>query len=260
MAPLITHLVVGERTCSHLQHLGCDPAIYGAFLLGCVLVDANGFSDLDRRQTHFVGGLEDDGEVSFRMSCSNFLSQRDQVVQRPWAELTLAEQAFIAGYLCHLAADEVWKEMGWRILQAMGLKSLKEMPVPGEVLLTVYDVLSRQVCAGWPAVECALNSAAIPEVMTHVPYPVFQRVWEMIKPHILAGGAAEAYFALLDRMGTPVAQVQEIRRQHEVFWDEAVELIHNVGGIEQYLAAAVERSASVLPQLWIDSMRPEERG
>ena len=90
--------------------------------------------------------------------------------------------------------------------------------------------------------------------MTHVPHPVLEKVWEIIKPHILAGGAAEAYFDLLDRMGTPAAEIQEIRRQHEVCWDEAVAFIGDTGGIEQYLAAAVERSASVLAQLWIDPM------
>ena len=219
-----------------------------------MLVDVNGFSDLGRRLTHFVGGLEDDGEDSFTMSCPNFLRQQDRVLQHPWSDLNRAEQAFVAGYLCHLAADEVWKEMGWKMLQAMGLKSLKEMPVPGEVLLTVYDVLSHQVCANWPAVECALNSATIPDVMAHVPYPVFQRVWKMIKSQILAGGSAESYFDLLDRLGTPAPEIQEIRRQHEVCWDEAVAFIGDTGGIEQYLAAAVERSASVLPQLWIDPM------
>jgi len=250
MAPLITHIVVGERACLQLQRFDSTSAVYGAFLLGCVLVDANGFSDLDRRQTHFVGRLEDDGQNSFTQSCPNFLRQRDQVLRCLWSDLNQTEQAFVAGYLCHLAADEVWKEIGWKILQAMGLESFKEMPVPGEVLLTVYDVLSHQICADWPAVESALNSAAIPEVMTHVPYPVFQRVWEMIKPHILAGGAAEAYFDLLDRMGTPAAEIQEIRRQHEEFWDEAVEFIHNAGGIEQYLAAAVERTSQMLPLLW----------
>ena len=257
MAPLITHVVVGERTCSQLRRFDSDPAVYGAFLLGSVLVDANGFSDLDRRQTHFVGRLEDDGQSAFTQSCTNFLCQQDRVLQRPWAALNRIDQAFVAGYLCHLAADEIWKEMGWKMLQALGLKSLKEMPVPGVVLLTVYDVLSHQVCADWSAVECALNSAAIPEVMTHVPYSVFQRVWEMIKPHVLAGGAAEAYFDLLDRMGTPAAEIREIRRQHEVCWDEAVAFIDDMGGIELYLTAAVERAVYVLPQPWTNSIQQE---
>jgi len=59
MASLITHLVVGERVFAQLRQFGEKE--YGAFLLGCVLVDVHGFSDVDRRVTHFVGRLEDDG-------------------------------------------------------------------------------------------------------------------------------------------------------------------------------------------------------
>jgi hypothetical protein len=253
MAPLVTHVVIGERVFAQAQCFDPAPSVYGAFLLGCMLVDVNGFTEIDRRATHFVGRLEDVGENAFKSSCINFLSQRDVVLRSPWNELTQAEQAFVAGYLCHLAADEAWNEIGWKVLQAMGLTSYKEMPVPGEVLLTVYDALSRQVCKDWPTVECTLNSAAIPDVMTHVPYPIFRRVWKLIKPHILASGAAQAYFDLLDRMGTSAVEIQEIRCQHEVCWDEAVAFIGDMGGVEQYLTAAVERSASVLPLLWASS-------
>jgi hypothetical protein len=49
MAPLITHLVVGERVFAQLRQF--DSAAYGPFLLGCILVDVHGFSNIDRRVT-----------------------------------------------------------------------------------------------------------------------------------------------------------------------------------------------------------------
>ena len=56
MAPLVTHLVIGERVFAQSPQF--DSADYGPFLLGCVLVDVNNFSGMDRRRTHFVGRLE----------------------------------------------------------------------------------------------------------------------------------------------------------------------------------------------------------
>ena len=40
MAPLTTHVVIGERVFGPSRQF--DRADYGAFLLGCVLVDVNG--------------------------------------------------------------------------------------------------------------------------------------------------------------------------------------------------------------------------
>ena len=66
MASWVTHLVVGERVFAQLQQFGEQE--YGAFLLGCVLVDVHTFSDVDRRATHFVGRLEEDGVDAFNKS------------------------------------------------------------------------------------------------------------------------------------------------------------------------------------------------
>jgi hypothetical protein len=250
MAPLVTHLVIGERVFAQTQYLDPAPSIYGTFLLGCVLVDANGFTEIDRRQTHFAGRLEDDGENAFKSSCASFLSQRNVILRSPWDELTQADQAFVMGYLCHLAADEVWKEMGWKMLQALGIKSFAESPIAGEVFLTVYDILSCQTFANWPAATYALNRTLVPNVFTHVPYEAFEKMWEIARPQILAGGTAESYFNMLERLGTSQAEIQKTRLQHELYWDDASSFVHNAGGVEPYLQAAVERAVNMLPQLW----------
>ncbi|MCK4470531.1 MAG: hypothetical protein KAW49_01965, partial [Anaerolineae bacterium] len=83
MAPLVTHLVTGERVFAQLQRF--DAKGYGSFLLGCVLVDVNNFSGIDRRRMHFVGRLEEDGADAFNRSCANFLSQFDDLLIRPWS-------------------------------------------------------------------------------------------------------------------------------------------------------------------------------
>jgi hypothetical protein len=43
MATLIAHLVIGERVSAKIKRLRSSSSIYGAFLYGCVLVDANNY-------------------------------------------------------------------------------------------------------------------------------------------------------------------------------------------------------------------------
>jgi hypothetical protein len=55
VAPLITHLVVGERVYRQLDWFG--PADHGAFLLGWILVDVHLCSPIHRRETHFADAV-----------------------------------------------------------------------------------------------------------------------------------------------------------------------------------------------------------
>lgn len=248
MAPLVTHLVVGERVFAQSPQFNSTDS--GSFLLGCVLVDVNSFSGMDRRRTHFAGRLEEDGADAFNKSCTNFLSQLDDLLLRPWRELTRAEQAFVAGYLCHLAADEDWKQFEWNVLQTLKIPSLADFPVPGEVFLTVFDVLSSEIYIDFSSVASALNDVSIPDVLTHIPHKAFQAMWSIAKEHVTTGDTPESYFEMLKRLGQTDAELREVIRQHDVYWEDAVALIHDLGGVEPRIRAGVERSLEVIPHLW----------
>ncbi|MCP4541911.1 MAG: hypothetical protein GY832_32680 [Chloroflexi bacterium] len=248
MAPLITHLLVGERTFAQLQQLEHED--YGPFLLGCVLVDVHGFSSIDRRTTHFIGRLEEDGTDAFSKSCTNFLSQLDDLLLCPWNQLASAERAFVTGYLCHLAADEDWKRFGWDILQTMGLESLAEIPVPGDVVFTVFDVLSSQMYGNFTTVVSALRDAVIPNVLAHVPHDAFQAMWDIAKEHTLTGDTPESYFEMLKREGKTMAELQAVVHEHDVYWEDALALVHDLGGVEPRIQGGVQRSLEVIPHLW----------
>ena len=250
MAPLITHLVIGERVFAQIQHFDPTPAVYGAFLLGCVLVDVNNLSNIDRRQTHFVGRWDEGGEDVFGKSCANFLSQLNTLLSRPWDDLAGTEQAFVAGYLCHLAADEFWREFGWSLAQKLGIASLTDLPVPGEVIMTAVNVLSREMFVGFSSVASALNNASIPTVLTHVPHDDFQRMWDIIQAHQSESGAIELYFKVLEHKGKTSSEIQSVRQQHDAYWEKAVAFIRDAGGIESYVQPAIERAAYVVSQLW----------
>ena len=247
MAGEITHLVVGEHVFAELQRFGTNA--YGPFLLGCVLPDVQTIGGIDRRETHFVGRLDENGEDSFTRSCTNFLDQLDTLLVRPWSELVERERAFVAGYLCHLAADEIWKRMTQDVMLVLGIVTLTDLPVPGEVVITAFDVLSHEMYTDVTAVAASLAGAAVPDVLTHVPHRAFQTMWNVVKPHAMDGKAAESYFEMLERVGKSTEQVEAARREHAVYWSDAVDLIDGKEGVGQYIQDAARRPLEVLPRL-----------
>jgi hypothetical protein len=252
MASTITHLIIGEHTLARLQRF--ESAVCGSFLLGCILADVNNFSAIDRRTTHFVGRLHEDGEDAFTRSCTNFLNQLDTLLGHPWDKLVEQERAFVAGYLCHLAADEVWKRMSQSVMVALGITSLVDIPVPGEVFMTAFDVLSHEAYIDAQSVAASLDSVVVPDVLTHVPHQAFQTMWDVVKPHAMDGKTAESYFEMLRRLGKTAPQMEAVRREHTVYWQDAVALIGSLEDVGTYIADATKRSLEVLPRLWARSV------
>jgi len=248
MAPLVTHLVVGERVFPQLWRFGAQD--YSPFLLGCLLVDVNHFSDVDRRRTHFTGGIDGGGVHARNGGCANFLSQLDTVLLRPWRALMVQEQAFVAGYLCHLAADKAWRSQIWGRLHAFGIGSMADLPVPGDVLMTAFSVLSSQKFLDFPAVVSALNDAVLPHVLAHVPYDALRTMWVAVRPSMANGRSPEAYFEMLRRKGRSGAEIEAVRREHDLHWEDAVTLAQDLEGIEPFICAGVRRSLDVIPRLW----------
>jgi hypothetical protein len=260
MASLITHLVIGERAYPQVEQLQASPSSYGTFLLGCVLPDVNAFSEIDRRETHFVGRFEQDGLIAFTQSCTRFLARRDALLQRPWDELLGEERAFVAGYLAHLAADEAWKAFGWRSLRKLGVDSRAQsraelraqLGVPMGVITTAGSVLSAEMYLDHLAVISALQGARIPDVFCHIPHGAFVKMWNALQPYALDGRTYESYLALLARRGRSEAEVLTARREHEQHWEDAVALLHSVGGVKQAVLSCVDRAVRFMSRLWAE--------
>jgi hypothetical protein len=259
MPPLNTHLVIGERVFRKLdlqpipQLIG-DGSHYGPFLLGCLLVDVNSFvrtntdDPIDRRVTHFVGRFDEDGVASFTQSCTNFMEQLDHLLKRPWDALTAIEQAFAVGYLCHLAADETWKAWGAELRQMLKISSLDQFPVPPDVILTAFSVLSHTLYQDFTAVDTALSEASIPDVFIHVPHHYFQTMWAITQPTLKLGDQPASYFMMLERAQTPAKELQATREAHATYWDAAVALIQQLGGVAPFIHKAVAHTMDILDE------------
>jgi len=252
MATFVTHLVIGERVFARLkqEHCPIQESEYGAFLLGCMLVDVNNFNGMDRRETHFVGRLEQDGQDAFRKSCANFVAQLDALLVRPWSDLTPAAQAFVTGYLCHLAADEAWKQRSWEWQRSQASNPPTDPIAPVGVLLTAFDAASTKTYRDSAAIASALTAAAVPHALTHIPHADLVEMWDTIRAHVLDGQVPDSYFKLLQRMGKSKARIERIRREYDLYWQQAVSLLQKMGGVEPILRDSVERSMRIIPHLW----------
>ncbi len=247
MPPLLTHLVVGERTLPHLEQIRSED--HGTFLLGCLLADTNSFTEISRRTTHLVGRLEEDGARAYTESCPRFLAQQATLLRQPWSRLDAAGRAFAAGYLCHLAADERWKALGARIQAQLNITTMADLPIPGDVLLTAFSVLSYPLFEDLPAILMALDEAHIPEVFTHVQIDEFERAWWVMKPALPLGSSPELFYTMLERCGTSKERLREVREQHARHWDEALAFSRTFEP-ETFVTEAIDHALEVLPDLF----------
>jgi len=122
VAPFLTHLMVGERVWANLDgHLwSADQAPpddgYGIFLFGCLAPDVDKFCEgLEQATTHFVA--KDRGFSWVDRRTRRFLECPADFLRVPFADLAPAEQAFVLGYLCHVATDEATGRLARRMTE-----------------------------------------------------------------------------------------------------------------------------------------------
>ncbi len=250
MASLITHLLVGKHVFPQIWQIEHSASNYSTFLLGCLLVDVNRFSIIERSQTHFVERIEEGSEKLLNFSCRKFLNQLDELLLRPWDSLAEEEHTFIAGYLCHLAADEIWREFGWKLLKDLRMFSKPEFPVTGTVMLTAYDMLCKEKFTDFDAVAKALNHVSIPDILVNIPHKSLIKMWNIIQSHIMDGSSPDSYVQMLALSGKTDVELERTRKEHDLYWENAITLIRETDSVNKYIRASTGRAVNVLPQLW----------
>ena len=249
MPYIVTHRVVGELVLARLDRL--SPAHLGPFLLGNVLVDLHLVERAERVDTHFCEHLARDGPLAFDKSAANMLANLGSLLVRPWAELSEAEHAFVAGYLCHLAADEEFRRFSLEEMDRLGHLWSQNLPFSPSVVMTVYNVQGHALSPDPQAMAASLASVRVPDVFTHVDHDALLFMWEIARPHAIDGGSIESFLEFMDRAGIPPEAVARQKRQHAEHWDEAVAFTREFfGSVEVRVEAMVAHAMDVLPRLW----------
>jgi hypothetical protein len=246
MPPLTTHLVIGERVFRKFTQFDSLQPAYGAFLLGCLLVDVNGFSDIDRSITHF----DNDHFGPHPCGANNFMDQLEGLLIYPWTDLCNEGKAFVLGYFCHLAADEEWKLGNHKLRDAIGVQRLSQL-IPVDVILTEFDVQSNGMFLDSSTLHKALENARIPNVLTHVPHVTFQRMWEIIQTHVLIQSSPDTFVEMIIRNGATPEEADKARQEHKQYHEKADAMIDDFfGGVRPRTETMINYTIAKMPAFW----------
>ncbi|MGD8474489.1 MAG: zinc dependent phospholipase C family protein [Anaerolineae bacterium] len=245
MAPFLTHLVVGERVWTALDGVRSGPDNYGTFLFGCLAPDVDKFCHgLEQSTTHFVA--KDEAATWAWLRSQHFLEEQTTFLRAPFDSLEAVEQAFVIGYLCHVATDEITGRY------AQDIKSqhvAHNTPLPHvDAILTAMDPQCWAL-AGDPehlvsALDQVVNQALIPDRAFVFTEPdCLRAILRAVVPQVAEGGGL-------------MPCVSMVRRQWQWLRHGQVSDEPNDPQLEADLAAFRRRIETDLPnsELLVDKM------
>lgn len=197
MAPFLTHLAVGERVWDRLGEHSPTGDAYGTFLFGCLAPDVDKLCDgLEQGTTHFVS--KEEGPSYMWQRTERFLAHQTDFLRAPFRALDAREQAFVMGYVCHVATDESTARLA---LSWMEQVAAKGKPVPQvDALLTTLDPCYWAMAHAPERVVTALEDAEIPnDTLTFAPEECLQAMYQIILPQVKEGGGLEPYLRMVRR-------------------------------------------------------------
>jgi hypothetical protein len=247
LAPYITHLVVAEQVYAWLW----DRDDYlGEFLYGSIAPDVSAESDvLTRRHTHFVGPYREEGEAIFRQSTATFLARYQAFTARPPRMWSDGERAFLEGYLCHLAADEVWRFLLISLWEANRERFAEVGEGPLLSLLqaatTEFDGRAARRLANPGRVLEALQDSAGIDLLSFLDPEQGGDFKRRVCDYLAAGGGIEAFLKLARGAGESEAWLQRRRRQFLEHREQVEQLLEDLS-LDSFFPLAVERSVEMI--------------
>ncbi|NIV33784.1 MAG: hypothetical protein GWN58_31355 [Anaerolineae bacterium] len=197
MAPFLTHLVVGERVWAALD--GKRPAAdhLGTFLFGCLAPDVDKFCHgLEQGTTHFVA--KDEAGTYVWLRSQRFLEGQDDFLRAPFHALEAAEQAFVIGYLCHIATDEITARSA-QAIRSQSSGSRETLPNV-DAILTTMDPRFWAMTRDSAGLVQALNRASIPDrAFVFTEGHCLRAMYKVVVPQIVEGGGLEPFMQMLRR-------------------------------------------------------------
>jgi hypothetical protein len=197
MAPFLTHLVIGERVWLALDGHGASAEGYGPFLFGCLAPDVDKMCDgLEQGTTHFLP--KDEAGAWTWQRGQHFLDHPLDFLRAPFRALPASEQAFVLGYLCHVAADEITGRLAGALRQNL-VATGRTLPDP-DAVLTLIDPRIWATAAAPERMVAALESATIPGgTFPSIPLPCLTALRQIVLPQLQEGGGLKPYLGMLRR-------------------------------------------------------------
>ena len=186
MAPFLTHLVVGERVWATLNGERPAPDNYGTFLFGCLAPDVDKFCHgLEQDTTHFVA--KDEAGTYVWLRSQRFLEGQTGFLRAPFHTLEVIEQAFVIGYLCHIATDEITARSAQAIRSQ---NSGSGAPLPHvDAILTAMDPRFWAMTRDPAGLIDALNRALIPDhAFVFTERDCLRAMYQAVVPQAVEGG------------------------------------------------------------------------
>jgi hypothetical protein len=210
VAPFLTHLVIGERLWEEMELPSRWPDHYGTFLFGCLAPDVDKFTEgLSQATTHFVA--KDPAYAWVEQRSQRFLDEQAGILRAPFPEMGGDEQAFVAGYLCHVATDEVTGAYGQAIRHRVQGTNLP--PAWVDAFLTTFDPRVWALARDPERIVTTLAGAAIPEgTLPFAPAGNLSIMHRLVWPQLRDGGGLEPYLDMVRR--------SRYWRQHGLVVDE----------------------------------------
>ena len=199
MAPFLTHLVIGERVWAARDGRWPGAEGYGTFLFGCLAPDVDKMCDgLEQCTTHFLP-KDEAGDWTW-LRGQQFLDHPLDFLRAPFEALAANEQAFVLGYLCHVAADEITGRLARALRQNLAASG-RQLPNP-DAVLTLMDPRIWATAAAPDRVLAALESATIPEgTFPAIPLRCLAALRQIVLPQLQEGGGLKPYVRMLRRQG-----------------------------------------------------------
>ena len=186
MAPFLTHLVVGERVWTALDGVRSGSDNYGAFLFGCLAPDVDKFCHgLEQSTTHFVA--KDEAGTWAWLRSQRFIEEQATFLRAPFDTLGAVEQAFVIGYLCHVATDEITGRYAEDIKsQHIG----HNIPLPHvDAILTAMDPRFWALSSNPAAIVDALGQTPIPgRAFVFAEHDCLKAILQAVVPQVAEGG------------------------------------------------------------------------
>jgi hypothetical protein len=268
MAAFLTHLVIGERVWAALDGHWPGAEGYGIFLFGCLAPDVDKMCDgLEQGTTHFLP-KDEAGSWTWQRG-QQFLDHPLDFLRAPFDALPASEQAFVLGYLCHVAADEITGRLARALRQSLAATG-GPLPNP-DAVLTLIDPRIWATAAAPDRMLAALESATIPEgTFPAIPQPCLTALRQIVLPQLQEGAGLRPYVGMLRRQRHWIRhgqvsnstgdaglewELSAYRRQIEAAFPASEQLIDTID-LEGFMQDAVSHSLQRIHALLAEEGEP----